>query len=170
MQAKDFLQIDKQVELLVAFQTIMKGELAKETKAAKEALKELQEGKDLDKTKKELQEDLAAYQKYQTKTEQHFQDIDEKLKTQRQGLLVKEQALIERAQKLAEAEESLKVAGNALKKEQYAFEESKKATQTQLTQTAAELQGRLDKFQSRIDVVAAREVLVEKKLAVLKDM
>ena len=170
MNAKDFLQMEKQVEQLVAFQTLMKGELAKETKEAKEALAALGGAKKVAQDKKDLEDAKAVFEKYKDSIEDSFDKKEQQLSERLSAINTQEQLVKAQKEAAVQKEAAASAVRQIVQKEQWEFEQYKQKEQEKLAATRAELQGKLDKFQARVDEVTAREVAVEKKLAILRTM
>lgn len=170
MNAKEFLQLEKQVEQMIAFQTIMKGELAKEVKEAKDALAALGGAKKIAQEKKELEEAKVRFEQEKQDTATHFDNVAKGLTTRLDAIVAQEQ----RFEKLKESALDIEAKANALRQtvqtEQYVWQQEAQKEREKLKQEREELNIRLEKFQSRVDAVAAREALVEKKLALFKEM
>lgn len=170
MNAKDFIQMEKQVEQLVAFQTIMKGELAKEISEAKAALQTLQEGTDLVKSKQIFIKEQKEYQEYKIKTEQQLDAFETILQEKQKQLATLEETLKTKEVSLQAFQADLKAKEYALETAKYNFEQVIAQEKESLQRVKADLEVKLEKFQSRVDAVAAREASVEKKLAIIKGM
>lgn len=170
MNAKEFLQLEKQVEQMVAFQTLMKGELAKEIKEAKETLATLGGAKKVAQDKKDLEEAKVLFEKYKVSIEESFDKKEQQLSERLAAINTQEQLVKAQKEAAMQKEAAASAVRQTVQKEQYEFEQYRQKEQEKLAATRAELQVKLDKFQSRVDAVAEREVSVEKKLAIIKGL
>lgn len=170
MNAKEFLQLEKQVEQMVAFQSLMKGELAKEIKEAKETLATLGGAKKVAQDKKDLEEAKVLFEKYKVSIEESFDKKEQQLSERLAAINTQEQLVKAQKEAAMQKEAAASAVRQTVQKEQYEFEQYRQKEQEKLAATRAELQVKLDKFQSRVDAVAEREVSVEKKLAIIKGL
>ena len=168
MNAKEFLQLSNQVELQIAFATIMKGELAKETKQAKDALNELQDVKDLQKEKELLIQEKLKYSSYKEKTESFFEDYSKKLKDKEKLLQDKENSLHIRGVEMDSKESQFAATIAKTRQLKTDIENDIIKAQANLISVKQETDQVRKDLQVEIDKVVSREQEVARKLEAIK--
>lgn len=168
MNAKEFLQLTNQIELLMAFNSVMKGELAKETKQAKDALSELQEVTDLKKDKELLIQEKLKFSSYKEKTENFFEGYAKKLKEKEKLLSDKENSLHVRGVEMDAKESQFAATIAKTRQLKTDIENDIIKAQANLISIKQEIEKERAKLQKEINDVAIREQIVADKLAAIK--
>lgn len=165
MNAKEFLELNKQ---MMAFNTIMKGELKAETDAAQAALDALGGAQEISNAKAALEKEKSMFEEYQTNVMNQIDFANTKLNSDSQALEVIKAKLDSDRIELRNAQEALAAQQDSLKVERSRFEIQSNAALAEISAQRQEIANQQSKLQSALQAVAEREKIVQDKLAQMK--
>lgn len=165
MDAKDFLKMNEQ---MIAFNTLMKGDLAKEVQAAKDAIDQLGGAKAIKGLQDQLDKDKVEFEDYKM-------SIESFLETSKEALAVQTYEINQERIKLAADQTDVIQASHDLEQAKGEFEGIQAEAQAALAAARQELADKSSLVEAdRIALdkgfadIAARELVVSQKLAAMK--